>query len=169
MALTDESVIAYIGLGANLGDAAASVRAASQELARTPGIHALRLSALYETSPVDSGGPDYINAVAEIRTSTPPLALLAVLQAIEHAHGRERPYRNAPRTLDLDLLWYGGLSVQEPTLIVPHPRMHERAFVLEPLRELVPELILAQGTLPELLARCGGQAVRRLHSPSATG
>ena len=165
----DEPVIAYIGLGANLGNAAASVQAAARELASLSGVLASRLSSLYETSPVDSSGPNYINAVAEVLTSTPALALLAALQAIEQAHGRQRPYRNAPRTLDLDLLWYGGASLNEPGLIVPHPRMHERAFVLMPLQELAPGLVLPQGTLPELLSRCVDQAIRRLPEPAARG
>lgn len=162
------SVLAYIGLGANLGEAAATVLAAAQALRTDAGIRTLRLSALYRTAPVDSSGPDYVNAVAEIRTTHTPLALLAALQAIEQRHGRERPYRNAPRTLDLDLLWYDGRHIQEPTLTVPHPRMHERAFVLRPLRELSPDLILDQGPIAELLARCADQAVQRL-APGAPG
>jgi 2-amino-4-hydroxy-6-hydroxymethyldihydropteridine diphosphokinase len=159
-------VVAYVGLGANLGEAAASVRAAADELRRTAGVQALRLSALYGTAPVDSSGPDYVNAVAEIRTTLAPLPLLACLQAIEQAHGRERPYRNAPRTLDLDLLWYGGAIIREPSLTVPHPRLHERAFVLRPLMDLAPDLPLAQGPLAELLARCAGQRIRRLDGPA---
>lgn len=155
-------VLAYVGLGANLGDATATVLAAAQALREDAGITALRLSALYRTAPVDSSGPDYVNAVAEIRTTHAPLALLAALQAIERLHGRERPYRNAPRTLDLDLLWYDGRHIQEPALTVPHPRMHERAFVLRPLRELFPDLVLDQGSIAELLAHCSGQAVQRL-------
>ncbi|HEX2519746.1 MAG TPA: 2-amino-4-hydroxy-6-hydroxymethyldihydropteridine diphosphokinase [Castellaniella sp.] len=155
-------VLAYIGLGANLGDAAATVLAAAEALRGDAGTEALRLSALYRTAPVDSSGPDYVNAVAEIRTTRTPFALLAALQAIEHLHGRVRPYRNAPRTLDLDLLWYDGQHIQVPLLTVPHPRMHERAFVLQPLQELFPDLVLDQGPIAELLARCTGQAVERL-------
>lgn len=155
-------VLAYIGLGANLGNAAATVRAAARALQEDAGITALRLSTLYRTAPVDSSGPDYVNAVAEIRTTHTPPALLAALQAIEHRHGRERPYRNAPRTLDLDLLWYDGRHIQTPALTVPHPRMHERAFVLRPLQELFPDLVLDQGPIAELLGRCAGQAVQRL-------
>jgi 2-amino-4-hydroxy-6-hydroxymethyldihydropteridine diphosphokinase len=164
MTPTDQTppVLAYIGLGANLGDAAATVLAAAQALQGDSGTAALRLSALYRTAPVDSPGPDYVNAVAEIRTTRTPFALLAALQAIEHLHGRERPYRNAPRTLDLDLLWYDGQHIQAPLLTVPHPRMHERAFVLQPLQELFPDLVLDQGPIAELLARCAGQAVERL-------
>lgn len=155
-------VLAYIGLGANLGEAQATVRQAAHELAALPGIMALRLSGLYSTAPVDSSGPDYVNAVAAVQTHLAPLDLLDALQALEQRHGRERPYHNAPRTLDLDLLLYGERSLDLPRLAVPHPRMHERAFVLQPLRELAPSLRLAQGGLDELLARCAGQAVRRI-------
>jgi 2-amino-4-hydroxy-6-hydroxymethyldihydropteridine diphosphokinase len=153
---------AYIGLGANLGEAAATVRQAAAELAATPGVSAFQLSPLYGTAPVDSSGPDYVNAVARLDTALPPLDLLAALQAIEQRHGRERPYRNAPRTLDLDLLLYGGQVIGLPSLTVPHPRMHERAFVLRPLMDLAPDLMLAQGGLAELLACCADQAIRRL-------
>ncbi len=156
------TVQAYIGLGANLGDAADTVRRAAAELAAVPGVSALRLSPLYGTAPVDSSGPDYVNAVAGLDTTLPPLDLLSALQAIEQRHGRKRPYRNAPRTLDLDLLLYGDRSLGLPTLTVPHPRMHERAFVLRPMMDLAPGLTLAQGGLEALLARCADQAIRRL-------
>ena len=156
------TVQAYVGLGANLGDAAATVRRAADELAAVPGVSGLRLSPLYGTAPVDSSGPDYVNAVARLDTTLPPLDLLAALQAIEQRHGRKRPYRNAPRTLDLDLLLYGDQVIDLPSLAVPHPRMHERAFVLRPLMDLAPGLTLAQGGLAELLAHCTDQAIRRL-------
>lgn len=162
MAPATTPVLAYVGLGANLGEAVATVRQAARELTAAEGVGALRLSALYDTAPIDSSGPDYVNAVAEIRTVLAPLALLACLQAIEQAHGRLRPYRNAPRTLDLDLLWYDGRRLAGPTLIVPHPRMHERAFVLRPLLDLAPDLVLDQGPVAALLARCTDQAIRRL-------
>lgn len=155
-------VQAYVGLGANLGDAVATVRQAARDLKAAEGVSALRLSSLYSTAPIDSSGPDYVNAVAEIRTTLAPLPLLACLQAIEQAHGRTRPYRNAPRTLDLDLLWYDDRTLAEPTLIVPHPRLHERAFALRPLMDLAPSLVLPQGPLAELLARCADQPIRRL-------
>lgn len=153
---------AYIGLGANLGEAVATVQRAAAELAAVPGVSDLRLSPLYGTAPVDSSGPDYVNAVARLDTTLPPLALLAALQAIEQRHGRERPYRNAPRTLDLDLLLYGDQTITLPELTVPHPRMHERAFVLRPLMDLAPGLMLAQGGLADLLEQCSDQAIRRL-------
>jgi 2-amino-4-hydroxy-6-hydroxymethyldihydropteridine diphosphokinase len=153
---------AYIGLGANLGQARATLERAASELAQTPGISSLRLSHFYRTAPIDSGGPDYVNAVASLHTTLSPFELLDLLQAIELAHGRLRPYRNAPRTLDLDLLLYDDQVIDTLRLIVPHPRMHERAFVLEPLRDLAPSLELAQGPLEKLLSQCEGQRLHRL-------
>lgn len=136
-----EAVSAYIGLGANLGDAQANLRAALQALAGLPEVQVVRCSSFYCSAPVDSTGPDYVNAVAELRTTLTAPVLLAAMQAIEQALGRQRPYRNAPRTLDLDLLLYGHATIQSPTLIVPHPRMYERAFVLVPLAQLAAELV----------------------------
>jgi len=130
---------AFIGLGANLGDAAAALRGALEALAHLPQTRLIRNSSFYRTAPVDAGGPDYLNAVARIVTGLEPQALLEALQAIERAHGRERPYANAPRTLDLDLLLYGDRQLSSPQLTVPHPRMLERAFVLQPLLEVAPE------------------------------
>jgi len=153
---------AYIGLGANLGDAGATLRRAAADIAHIPRVHGLRLSPFYSTAPVDSSGPDYINAVAVLRTALSARELLLELQRIELQYGRTRPYRNAPRTLDLDLLLYGSEHIEEPDLVVPHPRMHERAFVLAPLADLEPGLRLEQGALPDLLRQCAGQAVRRL-------
>ncbi len=153
---------AYIGLGANLGDAQATLRAVLHELAATPGILACRSSSLYRSAPVDAAGPDFINAVAAIDTTLAPLALLDALQALETRHGRERPYKNAPRTLDLDLLLYGATAMDTPRLCLPHPRMHQRAFVLAPLGELAPELVLPQGPLQALLAQLADQPIERL-------
>jgi 2-amino-4-hydroxy-6-hydroxymethyldihydropteridine diphosphokinase len=137
-------VTAYIGLGANLGDPEQAVRSAILQFGTTPGMRLLQASSLYRSAPVDSSGPDYINAVAEIATTLTAPALLVALQAIEQAAGRERPYVNAPRTLDLDLLLYGGACVASPRLTVPHPRMWERAFVLLPLHGLAPGLVSAE-------------------------
>ena len=148
---------AYIGLGANLGKAQNTLQQAADQLLEVPGIGSLVLSRFYRSAPIDSSGPDYVNAVAEIQTTLPALELLAVLQDIENRHGRVRPYRNAPRTLDLDLLLYGNETISTPTLTVPHPRMHERAFVLRPLQELAPALLLHQGSLPELVQACSDQ------------
>lgn len=155
-------VLAYIGLGANLGLAQATLRQAADALAQTPGVESLELSPFYRSAPIDSSGPDYVNAVARIETTLAPLALLDALQAIELAHGRLRPYRNAPRTLDLDLLLYGSQAIDTPRLTVPHPRMHQRAFVLKPLSDLAADLCLAQGSLDALLALCAGQDLQRL-------
>jgi len=157
-------MIAYIGIGANLGDASANVDDALARLAALEGCRLLAGSSKYRTAPVDSSGDDYINAVACIDTPLSAPALLAALHRIELAHGRERPYRNAPRTLDLDLLLYGDEIIDDaPTLIVPHPRMHERAFVLAPLAEVAPNLIISsRGPVGSLLAAAGDQGVTRL-------
>ena len=155
--------LAYIGLGANLGDARAALQAACTALAALPGCDLLRCSAVYRSAPIDSSGPDYLNAVAELRTSLAPLTLLRQLQAIERAQGRERPYRNAPRTLDLDLLLYDDLVQFDPELTLPHPRAHERAFVLCPLAELAPDRVIpGHGRAADLLAGVAGQSIERL-------
>ena len=134
-------MIAWVGIGANLGDARANVLDAVERLARVPGVRLLRASSLYRTAPIDSSGDDYVNAVAAVDTDLDAHALLAALHGIEQAHGRERPYRNAPRTLDLDLLLHDDARIDDaPTLTVPHPRMHERAFVLAPLLEIAPDV-----------------------------
>jgi 2-amino-4-hydroxy-6-hydroxymethyldihydropteridine diphosphokinase len=129
-------VISYIALGANLGDAVMAVRQAMLSISALESTTLLRSSSLYRTAPVDSTGPDYINAVVEINTGLSPMALLDALQQIEQTAGRERLYFNAPRTLDLDILLYGDVHVDSPTLVIPHPRMLLRAFVLVPLAEI---------------------------------
>ena len=139
-----EPALAYVGLGANLGEREAALRQALAALGQCPGTRVLRVSPLYGSAPVDAGGPDYLNAVAEVATTLAPEALLQALQAIEQSAGRERPYRNAPRTLDLDILWFGDQVIDTPELTVPHPRMAERAFVLRPLADLAPERVAAQ-------------------------
>jgi 2-amino-4-hydroxy-6-hydroxymethyldihydropteridine diphosphokinase len=141
MALPRDPVLAYIGLGANLGEAQQALQDALQALARTTGIEQVVASDLYRTAPMDATGPDFVNAVAQVHTRLHAMDLLAVLHQIEQAAGRERPYRNAPRTLDLDLLLYGSGHIDSPTLTVPHPRMGERAFVLVPLASLAPDLV----------------------------
>jgi 2-amino-4-hydroxy-6-hydroxymethyldihydropteridine diphosphokinase len=155
---------AWVGIGANLGDAHANVLDALERLAWVPGVRLLRASSLYRSAPIDSSGDDYVNAVAEVDTSLSARALLAALHGIEQAHGRERPYRNAPRTLDLDLLLYGDEIIDDaPLLIVPHPRLHERAFVLAPLAELAPSLeIPGQGRVADLLPGVADQAIERI-------
>ncbi|MCJ0764194.1 2-amino-4-hydroxy-6-hydroxymethyldihydropteridine diphosphokinase [Variovorax terrae] len=131
-------VTAYVALGANLGDAAAAVRQALQALGTLPATQCTRCSSLYRTAPVDAGGPDFINAVAEVSTGLSAPELLRALQALEQDAGRERPYRHAPRTLDLDLLLYGDGRIDSPALTLPHPRMGQRAFVMVPLAEIAP-------------------------------
>ena len=156
-------VLAGIGLGANLGDARATLDAAIQALESLPESTLRAVSSIYRSAPVDSSGPDYLNAVALLDTRLAPQALLAELQRIELAHGRERPYYNAPRTLDLDLLFYGDQRVDVPGLTVPHPRLHERAFVLRPLAELVPGLTIpGHGAVAELLVAVADQRVDKL-------
>lgn len=128
--------VAFIGLGANLGDPVNALRQAVQAITALPGVSHLQVSPFYRSDPVDAPGPAYVNAVARIETTRPPQALLAAMQEIETALGRRRSFRNAPRTLDLDLLWQDGVCLDSPTLTLPHPRMHLRAFVLKPLLTL---------------------------------
>jgi 2-amino-4-hydroxy-6-hydroxymethyldihydropteridine diphosphokinase len=156
------STLAYIGLGANLGDARQTIAAAIDTLRQSNGVLTLKQAPLYSSDPVDAQGPIFINTVVAIDTTLEPLSLLDRLQAIEQEHGRERPYRNAPRTLDLDLLLYGTFTIETPRLSVPHPRMHQRAFVLRPLQDLAPGLQLAQGSFTTLLAGCQDQKLDRL-------
>ena len=160
-------VLAYVGLGANLGDAAATLNAALLALGALPGTHVCQASAFYRTAPVDAQGPDYLNAVVALATTLAPDDLLAQLQRIETAQGRERSYRNAPRTLDLDLLLYGEVRLASPALTIPHPRMHERAFVLVPLAEVAPPGtgIPGRGVLHELLAGVAGQRIHKQETP----
>lgn len=142
-------VRAYVALGANLGDAAAALRQAAQAINSLPHTRVLQSSSLYKTAPLDTDaggavaapGDDYLNAVVEIDTSLSAPDLLDQLQRIEQEAGRERPYRNAPRTLDLDLLLYGSGHIASARLTVPHPRMAQRAFVLVPLAEIAPDLV----------------------------
>lgn len=150
-------VRALIGLGANLGQARETIESALEALKSTPGIEALEVAYFYGSDPVDAQGPSFVNTVALVKTHLAPLALLEVLQALEQTHGRERSFRNAPRTLDLDLLWYEEIAMETARLTLPHPRMHERAFVLKPLNDLMPELVLKQGNIAQLLAQCGDQ------------
>lgn len=135
---------AWIALGANLGDAPAQLLHAMQRIHALPHTQLVKASSLYRSAPVDAQGPDFINAVVQVRTELAPLELLTQLQSIENEAGRLRPYRNAPRTLDLDILRYGSQRIDTERLTVPHPRMHERAFALLPLQEIAPELVDAQ-------------------------
>ena len=148
---------AWIALGANLGDAKATLLAAAQALDALPETRLIAMSSLYRTKPVDSSGPDYINAVAHIQTALSAEALLAALQKLEQAAGRERPYVNAPRTLDLDILLYDAMTIQTEALTVPHPRMWQREFVLVPLAEIAPHLVSESQ-----LNSVAGQGVERI-------
>ena len=148
--------VAYVGIGSNLEDPRAQVLQAVEELDRLPHTRVVKRSSLYRTAPVGHAAqPDFVNAVAQLETGLPAERLLAELQGIEARHGRKRSFPNAPRTLDLDLLLYGRAELSSPTLTLPHPRMHERAFVLRPLMEIAPELRLS-------LEGCAGQAVEKL-------
>lgn len=148
---------AYVAIGANLGDARAAVARAINDLGTLPRTRIAARSSLYRSAPLDAAGPHFINAVVALDTALEPEALLAELQRLEFSAGRERPYRNAPRTLDLDLLRHGDTVMHTPALTLPHPRMAERAFVLVPLREIAPQLVA-----PGQLARVADQPIERL-------
>ena len=150
--------VAYIGIGSNLDDPVRQVRAAFDELDRLPHTRLLKKSSLYRSAPVGHADqPDFINAVAQLETGLPAERLLAELQELEARHGRARSFPNAPRTLDLDVLLFGGLSVDSLNLKIPHPRMHQRAFVLQPLMEISPELPYGAA-----LAACADQTIERI-------
>jgi 2-amino-4-hydroxy-6-hydroxymethyldihydropteridine diphosphokinase len=134
-------VMACVALGANLGDAVATVRQALHDVAGLPQTQIFKASSLYRSAPYEAQGPDFINAVALVHTQLSPHELLHALQALELQSGRERPYKNAPRTLDLDLIFYGDVALATPELTLPHPRWQERAFVLQPLAEVWPERV----------------------------
>ena len=154
---------AWVGLGANLGDRRRTIEAALDALRTLPRTRLVARSRLWSSAPVDAQGPDYLNAVARLDTGLAPRELLAAMQSIERRFGRERPYRHAPRTLDLDLLLAGDASValpagdDGPALVLPHPRLHERAFVLRPMADIDPDVALP----------CGGTLRRRLHAVAA--
>lgn len=159
----DSGVLACIALGANLGDALATLKAAERALGELPATALLAASPVYRSAPVDATGPDYLNAVVLVRTRLNAHDLLRHLQAIEQQHGRERSARNAPRTLDLDLLLHGDEIVRDDDLTVPHPRMHERAFVLRPLLDVAPSIrIPGLGLASDWLPRVADQRIERL-------
>lgn len=136
-------VMACVALGANLGDAVATVQQAFHDVAHLPMTQLIKASSLYRSAPVEAQGPDFINAVVLVHTQLSPLALLHALQALEKANGRERPYKNAPRTLDLDIIFHGDVVLNTPELSLPHPRWQARAFVVWPLAEVLPERVSA--------------------------
>ncbi len=158
-------VRAYVGLGANVGDAHSALKAAVNAMAAWPDTQVAACSGVYKTAPLDTddgsekpaAGDDYLNAVVALDTTLTAPALLTRLQQLEQQAGRERPYRNAPRTLDLDLLLYGSGTVDSAALTVPHPRMQQRAFVLVPLAEIAPALVS-----PASLAAVAHQAITRV-------
>jgi 2-amino-4-hydroxy-6-hydroxymethyldihydropteridine diphosphokinase len=158
------AAIAFIGLGSNLADSMVQVRQAFTELEAIPGTRVTARSSLYRTSPVGYlQQPEFINAVASVQTRLEPQALLAALLAIEDRHGRRRGMRNAPRTLDLDLLLYGDEVLEQDGLTLPHPRLHERAFVLAPLAEIAPgAMVPGHGRVRDLLARADCMGVSRI-------
>ena len=155
---------AYLGLGSNLGDSKALLLRAVGKLGELPGTRVVALSDLYVTAPV--GGPeqpDFLNMVVAVDTTMPPLRLLRAVQGLEDRAGRKREERWGPRTLDVDILWYHAFEATEGPLQVPHPRMEERRFVLEPLAEIAPDLVLRSGrTVREALACVREQVVTRL-------
>jgi 2-amino-4-hydroxy-6-hydroxymethyldihydropteridine diphosphokinase len=160
-------VRAYIGLGSNLTDPCGQLLHAFAELGRLPRSRLIARSSLYRSAPVGyADQPDFINAVAEIETGLGAHELLAALLDLERRHGRVREFRNGPRTLDLDVLLYDGLVCHEGGLTLPHPRMHERAFVLRPLQELAPALVIpGRGALADCLAACADQELERFEEP----
>ena len=163
-----EEVRAFVGLGANLGDPERAIADAVAQIDRIPDTRVVAVSSLYRTAPVDAEGPDFVNAVAEVRTRQDPHALLEALHGIEQVHGRLRPHRNAPRVLDLDLLAWDDAALSDDRLTLPHPRMHLRAFVLVPLAEIAPDLRLpGLPPLATLLQSCAGQRIERLHGAPA--
>mgnify|MGYP000178481879 CR=1 FL=1 len=150
-------VMACVALGANLGDPVATVQQALCDMDRLPETQLFKASSLYRSAPYEAQGPDFINAVALVYTQLSPLALLHALQALELQSGRERPFKNAPRTLDLDIIFYGTTELATQELTLPHPRWYERAFVLQPLAEVWPERVSAAQ-----LVAVQGQAIQRV-------
>ena len=156
--------VAYVGIGSNLDQPRERVNRAFTELAKLPQTRLARRSSLYLSAPIGHADqPEFVNAVAELETGLSADALLAQLLALEAGHGRRRSFPNAPRTLDLDLLLYGDSVINQPGLIVPHPRMHQRAFVLGPLLEIAPQAsIPGLGPAAVRLHACSGQKVERM-------
>lgn len=158
-----DSLLAWVGLGANLGACQETLEQALEALRELPHTRLVARSRLWRSAPVDAAGPDFLNAVAALQTQLAAGELLAHLQSIEDRFGRVRPYRNAPRTLDLDLLMHGQTRSDAPELQLPHPRLHERAFVLAPLAELAPDLeVPGRGPVRALLRGVMQQACRPL-------
>lgn len=156
---------AYVGLGANLGHPEQTIVQALQALRANPRLTVVACSSLWCSAPQDAPGPDFFNAVIAVQTDLSARQLLEQLQDLERQFGRERPFPNAPRSLDLDLLMFGSLIVNEPDLTLPHPRMHMRAFVLEPLAEINPLLkIPLRGPIAHWREQARDQDLHRLRS-----
>lgn len=156
-------VQAYIGVGANLGDARRQVQDAIAQLHSLPETRFSTQSSLFRSAPIDADGDDYVNAVVQLETRLPAEDLLLALQAIEHDFGRQRSYVNAPRTLDLDLLLYGDQTIASTTLQVPHPRMTQRAFVLIPLLQIDPLIqIPGHGPAHQFVPAVADQIIARI-------
>jgi 2-amino-4-hydroxy-6-hydroxymethyldihydropteridine diphosphokinase len=156
--------VAFVGLGSNLADPVFQVSSALESLADLPRTRVVRHSSLYRSAPVGYlDQPDFINAVAQIETELKPRALLDLLLALEHECGRTREFCNAPRTLDLDVLLYDELQHHEHGLTIPHPQMHLRAFVLQPLLEIAPDCVIpGVGSAAEAVLLCAGQTLERI-------
>jgi 2-amino-4-hydroxy-6-hydroxymethyldihydropteridine diphosphokinase len=163
LAMPDEQT-SHIGLGSNLESPQQQLLSALEALAATPGVRLVRHSSLYRSAPVGfTDQPDFWNAVAEVRTTLSPRELLDALLAIERRHRRVRAFRNAPRTLDLDILIYGDVQMASPALTLPHPRAHLRAFVLHPLLEIAPDAVFpGLGPARDWLARVQDQGIERI-------
>src|SRR5512143_2201790 len=159
--------VAFVGLGSNLADPVAQVLHALDALDNLPQTHVVRRSSLYRSAPVGYlEQPDFINAVAQLETEMAPRALLEALLALEHECGRTRDFANAPRTLDLDVLLYDNLQHHEHGLTIPHPQMHLRAFVLQPLLEIAPDCVIpGVGAAADAALRCEGQTLERMNAP----
>jgi 2-amino-4-hydroxy-6-hydroxymethyldihydropteridine diphosphokinase len=156
-------ITAYIGIGSNLDDARDNVQRALLQLDKLTATRVSGQSSLFRSAPIDAGGDDYVNAVARIETRLPAAQLLQEMQSIEQLFGRERPYPNAPRTMDLDLLLYGQQQIATGTLTVPHPRMTERAFVLIPLLQIDPFLAIpGKGAAHQFVPAVAGQSIQKV-------
>jgi 2-amino-4-hydroxy-6-hydroxymethyldihydropteridine diphosphokinase len=154
---------AFIGFGGNIGDTRQLITDAIVSLALRTELQVITKSCFYQSAPVDAVGNDYINSVIEVETQLTPYGLLHVCQAVEQAFGRERPYANAPRTLDLDILYFEGVTQEDSELTLPHPRMTERSFVLLPLLEIAPDFFLPNfGELRAYLPKVADQRIEML-------
>lgn len=161
--MTVEQVTAFVGVGSNLGDARCHVQHALLQLDALDKTTVTGQSSLFRSAPLDADGDDYINAVVRIETGLSAQQLLHALQALEHTAGRERPYPNAPRTLDLDLLLYGEEIISSEALTVPHPRMMQRAFVVIPLLQIDPLIAIpGQGPAHAFVPGVAGQSIQKI-------